>query len=136
MFSTKARGRKAFATEQKIREFKKLLLKSKRLHKATTSRCLEPQKLIRMAVNVMNKVTLHKYGFSTDFVEEKASNDKKFHEIYDFHRLVKVQKHAERYEHSGIRSIKRFHRKLRSLLEVGKKVLALAERLRKKKRCA
>ena len=35
MFSTKLRGGKAFATEQKIREFKKLLFKSKRLHKVT-----------------------------------------------------------------------------------------------------
>ena len=35
MFSTKLRSGKAFATEQKIREFKKLLLKSKWLHKAT-----------------------------------------------------------------------------------------------------
>ena len=29
MFRTKIRGRKAFAAEQKIREFKKLILKSK-----------------------------------------------------------------------------------------------------------
>ena len=35
MFSTKLRSGKAFVTEQKIREFKKLLLKSKWLHKAT-----------------------------------------------------------------------------------------------------
>ena len=35
MLSTKLRGGKAFATEQKIKEFKKLLFKSKRLHKAT-----------------------------------------------------------------------------------------------------
>ena len=31
MFSTKLRGGKAFAAEEKIREFKKLLFKSKRL---------------------------------------------------------------------------------------------------------
>ena len=37
MFSTKVRGGKAFAAKQKITEFKKLLLKSKGLHKATTS---------------------------------------------------------------------------------------------------
>ena len=44
MFSTKIRGGKAFAAEQKIREFKKLLLKSKSLHKSTSSRRLEPKK--------------------------------------------------------------------------------------------
>ena len=59
-----------------------------------------------MAVNNMNKVTSLKYGFPPDFVKEKALNDKKFHEIYNFHRLVKVQKHAERYERSNIRSDK------------------------------
>ena len=37
MFSTKIRDGKAFAVEQKIRDFKKLLLKSKRLNKSTSS---------------------------------------------------------------------------------------------------
>ena len=35
MFSTTIRGGKAFATEQKIEEFKKFLFRSKRLHKST-----------------------------------------------------------------------------------------------------
>ena len=46
MFSSKLRGGKAFATEQKIKEFKKLLFKSKRLHKATKTARLDPRKLI------------------------------------------------------------------------------------------
>ena len=46
MFSTKLQGGKAFATEQKIREFKKLLFKSKRLHKATKTGRLDPRKSI------------------------------------------------------------------------------------------
>ena len=33
MFHTKVRGEKAFAAEQKIREFKKILLRSKRFEK-------------------------------------------------------------------------------------------------------
>ena len=37
MFSTKMRGGKAFEAEQNIREFKKLILKSKRLYKSTSS---------------------------------------------------------------------------------------------------
>ena len=40
----------------------------------------------------MNKIALQKYGFSPDFIEEKILNDEKFCLIYDFHRLVKVQK--------------------------------------------
>ena len=48
MFSTKLRGRKVFAAEQKIREFKKLLFKSKQLHKAIKTGWLDPRKLIEM----------------------------------------------------------------------------------------
>ena len=36
MFSTRVRGGKAFAAEQKIREFKKLLLKVKAIYKKNT----------------------------------------------------------------------------------------------------
>ena len=65
-------------------------------------------------------------------MKEKALSDKHFCEIYDFHRLVKAQKHAERHEGSDIQKDKRFLKKLRSPLEVGKKVLPLAERLKNK----
>ena len=63
MFSTKVRDGKVFAVEQKIREFKKLLLKSKRLHKSISSRRLEPKKLAQRAVNNMNKIASQKYVF-------------------------------------------------------------------------
>ena len=82
----------------------------------------------------MNKIASQKYGFSPDFVEEKILNDEKFREIYDFHRLIKVRKFAERYERSDIKSDRQFRKKLRSPLEIGEKVLVPAERL-KKKRC-
>ena len=38
MFHTKIRGGKAFAAEKKIREFKKILQKSKRMHKSTSTK--------------------------------------------------------------------------------------------------
>ena len=44
MFSTKIRGGKAFAAEQKIREFKKILFRSKRLHKSTKTSRLDAKK--------------------------------------------------------------------------------------------
>ena len=59
MFSTKLRGEKAFAAKQKIREFKKLHFKSKRLHKATKTGRLDPRKLIQTAVQNMNNVNSH-----------------------------------------------------------------------------
>ena len=77
-FSIKIRGGKAFAAEQNIGEFKKLLLKSKRLHKPTCSRRLEPKKIIQWVVDDMNKIASQKYGFSPDYVEEKPLNDEKF----------------------------------------------------------
>ena len=63
-------------------------------------------------------------------------NDERFWEIYDFHRIVKVRKFAERYERSDIKSGRRFCKKLRSPLEIGEKVLVLAERLKKMKHLA
>ena len=132
-FSTKIRGLKAFAAEQKIREFKKLLSKSKGLQKSISSQRLEPKELIQRAVDNMNKVASQKNGFSSDFEEEKTLNDENVWEIYDFHRLVKVRKFAERYERSDNKSDRPFHKKVKSPLEIGEKVLVSDERL--KKRC-
>ena len=54
MFSGRVRGGKAYAAEQKIREFKKLLFRSKRLFKATSNKRFDSRKLIRKAVENMN----------------------------------------------------------------------------------
>ena len=132
MFSTKVRGGKAFAAEQKIREFKKLLFKSKKLHKATKTGRVDPRKLIRNAVQNMNKTNSQKYGLRHEGIEEKSLADEKFREIYDFHRMVRVSKDADRYEWGDIHYDNKSHKKLCSPLAVGEKVLALAERLRKR----
>ena len=84
MFSLRIRGGKAFAAEQKIREFKKILFKSKRLHKATKGKRLDSKKLIRKAVENMNKTNSQKYGLPPETVEEKTLSDNIFREIYDF----------------------------------------------------
>ena len=46
MYSTHLRGGKAFAAEQKIRELKQLLLRSKRIEKFK-GKCIKPKKLIK-----------------------------------------------------------------------------------------
>ena len=132
MFCTKVRGGKAFAAEQKIREFKKILLKSKRLHKATKTKRFEPRKIIQKAANNKNLTTLQKYGLPPDTIEKKSLKNENFCEVYDFHRLFKVSRDAERYERHDINFDKKAHKKLRSPLVVGEKVLVLAERIRKK----
>ena len=64
MFSTKLRGGKAFAAEQKIREFKKILFRSKKLHKANRSssgkKRFDSKKTIKKAVDNMNKTNSEK----------------------------------------------------------------------------
>ena len=129
MFSSKVRGGKAFAAEQKIREFKKLLF---RLHKATKTSRIDPKKLIRNAVQNMNKTDSQKYGLPPETIEERSLESEKFREIYDFHRMVKVSRDAERYERHDIRFDKKALRKLCSPLTIGERVLVLAERLKKK----
>ena len=132
MFSTKIRGGKAFAAEQKIREFKKILFRSKRLHKSTKTSRLNAKKLIRNAVQNMNNTNSQKYELSPNTIEKKSIENEDFREIYDFHRMVKVSKSAERYSRNDERLNKKSRKKLRSPLTVGEKVLVLAERLRKK----
>ena len=46
MFHTKVRGRKAFVAEQKIREFKKILLRSKRFEKKKLKKKIELNQMI------------------------------------------------------------------------------------------
>ena len=80
----------------------------------------------------MNNTNSQKYELSPNTIEKKSLENEDFHEIYDFHRMVKVSKSAERYSRNDERLNKKSRKKLRSPLMVGKKVLVLAERLRKK----
>ena len=131
MFSTKTRSGKAFAAEQKIREFKKIF-KSKCLHKSTKTSRLNSKKLTKNAVENMNKTNSQKYDLAPDTIEKKSLENENFREVYDFHRMVKVSKNAERHKCDDIKFDKKSGKKLRSPLIVGEKVLVLAERLKKK----
>ena len=70
MFSTKTRGGKAFAAEQKIRESKKILFESKRLHKSTKTSRLDAKKLIRNTVQNMNNTNSQKYELAPNTIEK------------------------------------------------------------------
>ena len=54
----------------------------------------------------MNNIKSQKYGYAPSAIEEKALENKRFREIYDFYRLVKVREHAERYERVDIKNDK------------------------------
>ena len=133
MFSSRMRGGKAFAAEQKIREFKKILFKSKRLHKITKKgKRLDSKKLIKKAVENMNKTNSQKYGLPPETIEKKTLSDNVFREVYDFHRMVRVSRDADRYKRYDVRLDKKQKKQLREPLILGEKVLFLAERLKKK----
>ena len=78
MLGTKTRGGKAFAAEQKIREFKKILFKSKRLHKSTKTSRLEAKKLIRNAVQNMKDTNSQKYVLAPNTIEKKSLENDDF----------------------------------------------------------
>ena len=80
----------------------------------------------------MNKTNSEKYGLLPETIEKKSLSDDVFREIYDFHRIVKASKDADRYKRYDLRQDKKFKRKLREPLLLGEKVLVLAERLKKK----
>ena len=103
MSSTRLRGGKAFAAEQKIREFKKLLLKSKGIEKRLKVR-LNPNNLITKATNNLIYAKSAKYDIASETVEKETIKNPLFIEVYDFHRLNKVKENLGRREKSDINS--------------------------------
>ena len=121
MFHTKIRGGKAFAAEQKIREFKKILLRSKRLEKKRGKR-LKPNDLIKKTAQIMNKTISTKYQLAPETIEKRSLNPndgKYFQEIYDFMRLRKIETNQSRNDRYN-EKINRRKRKLRSPLNAEK----------------
>ena len=132
MFHTKVRGGKAFAAEQKIGQFKKLLLKGKRLEKESKKR-LKPLQLIANVTKNMNNIISTKYGMAPEVVEQKSlgKNGSYFKEVYDFLRIQKIGTNQARNLKFNLKKDRR-KKQLRSPLNLDEKVLVLAERIRKK----
>ena len=131
MFSSKIRGGKAFAVDQKIRDLKRLLLKSKNNGKRNKVR-IKPLKLIQKATNNLNKTPIQKYGVDPEQVESKSLKDENYREIYDFHKLSKVGKDISRRDRCNEVRDNSKNIRLRDPLEIGEKVLVLRERIKKK----
>ena len=133
MFHTKVWGGKAFAAEQKIREFKEILLRSKRFEKSRKNK-IKPNDLIKKVVQNMNKTISTKYQLAPKTIEQRSLNPndcKYFQEIYDFLRIRKIENNQMRNDKYD-QKIDRRKRTLRSPLNLHEKVLVLAERLKKK----
>ena len=131
MFTTKKRGGKAYMTEQKIREFKKILFRIKKSYKRLKRR-LNSAKLIKKAVQNMNNTKSVKYGLGPEFIEKESLRNENFKERYDFHRLNQIAKASEGYKRYDIKIDFKRKKKLREPLVIGEQVLILASRLKKK----
>ena len=131
MFSSRLRGGKAFAAEQKIRELKKVIFKTKRTYKLQKKK-INSREIIKKAVENLNRINSEKHGLPPDIIEKKSLENEYFKEIYDFHRLVKVTKGINRYEKYSEKLDRKQKRKLREPLNINEKVFVLAERIKKK----
>ena len=131
MFTTKNRGGKAYAAEQKIREFKKILFKIKKTYKRLKKK-LNSAKLIKKTVQNMNNTKSIKYGFEPEVIERQSLTDENFKERYDFHRLNQITKAFKRYKQHDLTVDFKRKKKLRDPLTIGERVLILASRLKKK----
>ena len=84
----------------------------------------------------MNNARSAKYGYSPEQIEKQALNPdtgKYFQEVYDFHRLIKVKQDRDQRERFDSKIV-RCKKQLRDPLQIGEKVLVLAECLTKKTR--
>ena len=126
MFSTKIQGGKAFAAEQKTKEFK-----SKSIERRLGNR-IKPNRQIQKATNKLNKAKSAKYGLNPEEIESKVISDEQFKDEYDFYRLQKVKQDAERRERFDINKDIKQRKKLREPLDLGEPVYVLAERMKKK----
>ena len=131
MFSSNIRGGKAFAAEQKIRELKKVIFKTKRTYKLQKKK-INSKQIVEKAVENLNKTNSEKYGVAPETIEKKTLENDILKEIYDFYRLVKVTKNANRYERYNEKLDKKQKKKLREPLNIDEKVMVLAERIKKK----
>ena len=78
MFSTRLRGGKAFVVEQKFRELKKLLLKSKIIEQRNKYKI---NQINKKAATNLNNTKSTKYGILSKSVEEKNIKNKEFKEV-------------------------------------------------------
>ena len=133
MFHAKVQRGKTFAVEHKIREFKKILLRSKQFEKLRKNK-IKPNDLIRKAAKNMNEKNIStKYNLAPGTIEERSLNPndgKYFQEIFDFVRLRKIKNNQMRNDKYN-QKIDRRKRTLRSPPNLKEKVLVLAEKERK-----
>ena len=109
MFSTAARGGKAFASEQKSKELKKGIFRLKVLEKRIKGKGLRPYEIIKKSVENMNAMPSAKYKQTLNKIEKKTLSSEADKEKFNFPRLENIGREKTR-------------KTLRSPLEVGEEV--------------
>ena len=115
-----------FAAEQKIRELKTRAAKLN-IQKLKLSPI---KKILKSAAN-MNSVISKKYGLSPEEVETRSLSDEKFRALFHFHRIEKTRQVHERLNRYNKKKYRCKKKKVRDKLNIGEKVLVLAERIKK-----
>ena len=129
MYNTNLRCGKAFAAEQKIRELKKTLLRSKRMKKFKGKR-IKSNELIRKATFNLNNT---RSGYSPQQIEEQALDPKMrkyFQEVLIIvliKVLIKVKENRDQLERFDAK-VDRRNKRLKEHLDIDEKVFILAER--------
>ena len=116
--------------EQKIKELKNRLKNFKRMLKSGK---LKPKEALKKATKNMNIFPTKKYGDPPEELEKKSLESEEYKLDYDFKRLKKVDKDAERYSRYDAKRDKKSTEKLRSPLNLGEIVCVLSARILKKK---
>ena len=124
MFTTSVRGGKAFTAKQRIRERKTRVSKLN-----TQTLKIPPTKIILNSANNMNNVQSKKYGFIPEEIERKSLPNERFRTIFNMHRTERTKLFNDSYND---KKYKAKRKELREKLNIGEKVLVLAERIKKK----
>lgn len=80
---------------------------------------------IKVSPNDMNKTLSEKYGVEQEKVEKQNLTSEPFRIKYEFHRLQKVKKNADRLNRYKKKIDSRKKTKLRPSLKLGKQVFVL-----------
>ena len=127
IFTSPVRGGKAFAVEQKITELKT------RISKLNAQEIkLSPAKIILNSRNNMNNIKSEKYGLSPEEIEKKSLSGERFRTIFNMYRTEKTKLIHDRLGRYDKKKYLAKRKKLRENLNIGEKVLVLAERIKKK----
>ena len=127
MFTSALRGKKKFATEQKMRELKT------RIAKINVQKLkISPVKIVEISTANMNVRPSKKYGIAPEEVERRGLSNERFKTIFNMKRIEKTYGLHPRLDDYDKKKYSSKKKQSRENLSIGEKVYVLAERTRKK----